>query len=220
MLNTDKLQTIDDCWNQIGTWRKGDAICSKLENEIHCQNCSIYKEAGLYLLDRALPEHYKDNNTLTFSIQKEELNTNLESFLIFNSGNEWHALDTSVLDEVCAFQPVHKLPNSPSEFIAGLVNIRGEIEICISLSNLLDYHANDIESVNQKLIVIQLDHGRFAIPADEIHGIFKINASDILAPPASVSQNEQSMINGIIAHDNHHAGILNLQNLERKLALI
>ena len=220
MTNSDTSHNIEDCWNRIGIWRKGSDICSKLEKEIHCHNCDIYKKAGLELLDRKLPDNYKQNNTLAFSVKKENTKTKSESLLVFSSLTEWYALDTAVLDEICAYQPVHRIPHNPCSFIAGLVNIRGEIEACLSLTNLFNLKSQDIPKTVSKLIVIQLEAGRFAIPADEISGIFKFDTADILPPPVSVTINKESMINGIIEHNNHQAGVFNITGLEKKLARI
>jgi len=212
----------NDCWNQIGTWRTESEVCSKLDNAIHCRNCDIYKQAGLDLLDRPLPDHYKKNNALAFSVKKEDINTQEKSLLVFRYSNEWYAITTSILDEVCSSQPVHKLPHNPSLFIEGLVNIRGVIEICLSLGNLLAYKSVQSDSItpHARLIVIQLDIGRFAILADEISGIFKIDAEKVLTPPTSVTINNQSLINGMIEQNEHQVGIFSVSRLEKKLAAL
>ena len=216
------VNIVNDCWNQTGTWRTGNEVCSKLDSAIHCQNCDIYKQAGLNLLDRPLPDHYKKNNALAFSVKKEGSNTQEKSLLVFRYSTEWYAITTSILDEVCSCQPVHKLPHNPSQFIEGLVNIRGVIEICLSLGNLLAYKSARSDSIttHAKLIVIQLDIGRFAILADEISGIFKIDTEKVLLPPTSVTINDQSLISGMIEQNDHQVGIFSVSRLEKKLAAL
>ncbi|MDM9384291.1 hypothetical protein QUB80_26815 [Chlorogloeopsis sp. ULAP01] len=45
------------CWNIIGIM--GDRSCPELSNFIHCRNCPIYSAGGHQLLERCVPNNYR-----------------------------------------------------------------------------------------------------------------------------------------------------------------
>lgn len=59
------------------------------------------------------------------------------SVVIFRLHKEWLALKASIFKEVTELAVVRTLPHRSNETFLGLVNIRGELQLCISLHHLL-----------------------------------------------------------------------------------
>ena len=59
------------------------------------------------------------------------------SALLFRINAEWLALPTQAFQEVAEHRLVHSLPHRRQGIVLGLVNIRGELLICVSLGHLL-----------------------------------------------------------------------------------
>lgn len=59
------------------------------------------------------------------------------SFVVFRIGPELFALPTQVLHEVAESRGIHSLPHRRHSVVLGLVNIRGELLICVSVGRLL-----------------------------------------------------------------------------------
>ena len=57
--------------------------------------------------------------------------------LIFRLGQEWLAFRTQTVAEVTLPRPVHRIPHRSNDVLIGLVNLRGQLQLCISLSGLL-----------------------------------------------------------------------------------
>jgi chemotaxis-related protein WspD len=57
--------------------------------------------------------------------------------VIFRIGAEWLALPTPAFQEVAERRVIHTLPHRRHGVVLGLVNIRGELLICVSLGRLL-----------------------------------------------------------------------------------
>jgi chemotaxis-related protein WspD len=65
----------------------------------------------------------------------------LVSVLIFRLGREWMAFATQAIAEVTVPRPIHRIPHRSSPILMGLVNLRGQLQLCISLYGLLGLEA-------------------------------------------------------------------------------
>src|SRR5262245_51359882 len=124
-----------NCWRQIGV--AGDATCPELRQVLHCRNCPVYTAAGRRLLERAMPETYRQEWTDALAQEKDVSTGSTTSVLIFRLGMEWLALPTEVCQEVSDRRVIRRLPHRSGAILLGLVNIHGELRLCVSLSGLL-----------------------------------------------------------------------------------
>ena len=125
---------VRDCWNSIGV--RGDRSCPELAEFVHCQNCPVFAAAGRRFLDARSPEGYLEEWTERLAELPDDLSRDTLSVLVFRLADEWLALPVQVLVEVTAPRPVHRVPYRAG-LLAGLVNIRGELHLCIHLAKLL-----------------------------------------------------------------------------------
>jgi chemotaxis-related protein WspD len=134
-----------DCWNQIGS--SGDRSCPELEAHIHCRNCPVFASAARTFFDRPAPEGYRAEWTRWLGGSGEHSGLSggkteggdgdQASVLIFRLGREWLAFRTATVAEVALPQPVHRIPHRTNETLIGLVNLRGQLQLCVSLHGLL-----------------------------------------------------------------------------------
>jgi chemotaxis-related protein WspD len=129
----------NDCWNQIGVW--GDRTCPELSSAIHCQNCAVYANAGRGLLEREINADYMQEwAELLAKPSSERIGkraTETIAVAIFRLGREWLALSASLFKQVTSPSPVHTLPHRSNQILRGIVNVRGQLLLCISLGDLL-----------------------------------------------------------------------------------
>ena len=142
---------IDTCWNRIGV--HGDSSCPELQNFVHCRNCPVYSNAGVQLLDRPLPEQYRREWTEHFAQEKKAAEPAKGSALLFRLHTEWLALATQAFQEAAERRLIHSLPHRRSGLVLGLVNIRGELLICVSLSRLLGLERTAARGTEEMCIV-------------------------------------------------------------------
>lgn len=181
----------NDCWHEIGVW--GDCSCPQLQPYIHCHNCPVYSTAGRQLLEREALAGYLNEQTHLLTQQKEEQVVGTVSVGIFRLGAEWLALPASVFQEVTELSPIHTLPHRTNKILLGLVNIRGEIQICVSLKELLGLDTlleNQASSsiIYRRMVVAKKDDSLWVFPVDEIFGVHRINPDDFQNVPATISK--------------------------------
>lgn len=197
---------VNDCWNMIGVG--GDRSCPQLSTFIHCRNCPVYSAAGRSLLEQEVPQGYLDEWTdlLRSSVGTTNRVAPLGTISvgIFRLNGEWLALPAGLFKEVTQISVIHTLPHRSNNIFIGLVNIRGEIQMCISLKALLgleiaDSNVNNVSPViYERMVVVEREGNHWVFPVDEIYGIHRLDPDQLGNVPATVSQVPETYTKGII----------------------
>lgn len=188
-----------ECWTKIGV--AGDRSCPELERFIHCRNCPVMAEAARGFFDREAPEGYLETWGEILQTPEEATDPDAVSMLIFRVGREWLSLSTLVLVEVTEMKPLHTIPHRRGGVLEGIVNIRGQLQLCVSLPRLLgiDVHQADRPvpvidesepsgGTSARLLVIEDREDRWVIAVDEVAGVHSVPRSQLRAVPSTVGQ--------------------------------
>jgi chemotaxis-related protein WspD len=188
----------DDCWNKIGI--SGDQSCPELPTFVHCRNCPVFAAAARTFFDRAAPEGYlaewsrwlatSDVREACGDAQRGEASgirsrTDGISVLIFRLGPEWLAFRTQAVALVTALRPVHRVPHRSNAIFSGLVNLQGQIQLCVSLHGLLGAAA----AASAPRLVVLRDRDQaatWAFPADEVSGVESVPRSQWRSVPSTL----------------------------------
>jgi chemotaxis-related protein WspD len=142
--------------------------------------------------------------------------TGTRAVIIFRIGSEWLAWPAHFFQEFAERRPVHSLPHRQGRLVKGLVNIRGELLICISLGELLgiatapapDKATARGSRAPDRLLVAASGNERLAFPADEVFGIERYHPDDVQPVPATVSLATARYSTGLLPWRNHNVGVL------------
>lgn len=191
---------VDDCWSRIGV--TGDGSCVELEKHIHCRNCPVYAAAGAQLLERSLSQNYRHEWALHFARPKSALAPGAISVVLFRVGPEWLALPTTSFQEVAELRKVHSIPHRRKGTLLGLVNVRGELVVCLSLARVLGLQhaakADGERTVYERLLVASWESHRVVFPVDEVHGVHRFDPDQLREPPATLSKSGTSYTKGVL----------------------
>ncbi|MGL5081108.1 MAG: chemotaxis protein CheW [Microcoleaceae cyanobacterium] len=204
--------TLNDCWNKIGVM--GDRSCGELKTVIHCRNCKVYSAAGRSLLEREAPPEYLQEWTDILSessTQETEVGegtlvraTDTLSVIIFRLGNERLALPVNILQEVTPLYTIHTVPHRRNSVFLGLINIRGETLLCISIRDLLGLEpfteSVDLSnSINpQRMIVAGKNENKWVFPVDEVHGTYRFHINEFKDAPVVISKASEAYTKGVV----------------------
>jgi chemotaxis-related protein WspD len=220
---TPSLPTLDRCWQQIGIW--GDRSCAELRSEIHCRNCPVYGQAGRSLLEREMSEAalLDWNQAEAFKTLPEPSSAAslTRSLMIFRLASEWFALSTAVFKEVTPLSPIRKIPHRTNALLLGVVNVRGELQLCVSLSVLLGVSplAQPVDQTgSHRFFVIEQSRDRWVFPIDEIYGIHHVPVSALTASPAAIAQATEPYTQGVLNWKERSISVLDEELLFYRLS--
>lgn len=206
---------VHDCWSTIGV--SGNGTCRELQKFVHCRNCPVYSAAGIQLLDRPLGAEYRRELTGHYAELKKVTQPARTSVLIFRLGPEWLALPTAAFQEVAERRSMHSLPHRRRSIVLGLVNVRGELLICVSLARLLGLAAeaarDKSRTIYDRLLVTNWDGKRLTFPVDEVHGLQRFNRDEIKEPPATITKSALTYTRGIFVWRERAVGFLDPDSL-------
>jgi chemotaxis-related protein WspD len=217
----DQSTATDDCWSRIGVM--GDGSCPELAEAVHCRNCAVFQRAGQRLFEREPPAQYVDEQTSQLARRSDDEASDTVAVLVFRIDREWLALDVGVVAEVADPRAVHRIPHRSSQLLMGLVNIRGELQLCISLPALLGIDGRPGEeslsaSATSRLLVVEYNQQTWVFPVDEVAGVWRVGVDKLGNVPATVAIGPKRFSRAVFAWEGKKVGYLAddrlLQSLE------
>ncbi len=215
-----------DCWNQIGVG--GDLSCPELKTHIHCRNCPVFAGAARSFFDRRAPEGYLADWSRWLSeitglgVRGNGSETEGEhslakgkaiSVLIFRLGEEWLAFRTLTVSEVTLPKPIHRVPHRSNVVLTGIVNLHGQIQLCVSLHGLLG--ASAAPGSPSRLVVLR-DGDRaetWAFAADEVVGVRHIPRSQWRSVPSTLINPAVGFSEAVLCWEGRSVGLLDQQRV-------
>jgi chemotaxis-related protein WspD len=236
-----------NCWNRIGT--AGDRSCPELQTHIHCRNCPVFASAARDFFDRPAPERYLTEWTqwLAGSPETSNLDANAStgtsdrdvvSVLIFRLTREWLAFPTQSIAEVTLPRPVHRIPHRSNTILMGLVNLRGQLQLCFSLHGLLgldspplipsEFHPQEASAAIEKaapggsnpgasarLIVLRNRERSesWIFPAEEVVGVHRLPRAQMRSVSSTLANLEVSFSQAILSWADRSVSFLDEQRV-------
>jgi chemotaxis-related protein WspD len=192
---------LDDCWSRIGVL--GDGSCPELAKHIHCRNCPTFTSAGERLLNRPLTEAYRREWALHFAVPKRKLTPGTISLVLFRLGNEWLALPTPVFQEVVELRKVHTIPHRRQGALLGVVNVRGELLVAVSLAKVLGIAVAKEPPKTARFLVSAWESQRIVFPVDEVHGVHRCDPEHLGEPPSTLAKSGSSYTRSVLHWENN-----------------
>lgn len=130
----------------------------------------------------------------------------------FRIEDEWLAIRTQVFAEIIDPDSLrgHSLPHRKNPVLIGVVNVHGDIQLCVSLSELLGIeNAVKKDWKDQKLMmVVNTDAGRWVFPVNEILGIYHVYPHIFQNVPVTVAKAQSTYTKGIFNWKDKHVAFL------------
>lgn len=98
---------------------------------------------------------------------------------------------------------MHSIPHRHKSALLGLVNVRGELLVCVSLAKILglapDAPTDGKRTISQRLLVASWESQRVVFPVDEVHGVIRFDPDQLREPPATLAKAGTSYTQGMLA---------------------
>jgi len=166
------------------------------------------------LLDRALDHASLREATEHVARDASSQQSLAQAMFVFRLGAEWLGLATSIVDEVVEPRIIHALPHRREGVVRGLVNVRGQLTICVALEQLFQLGAGARPArtrqgpLGRRLVVLASQGHRVAFEADEVHGAYRFDPASLSNVPATVSHAVASFTTGVLPWGDRSIGQL------------
>ncbi|OQY60469.1 MAG: hypothetical protein B6245_01215 [Desulfobacteraceae bacterium 4572_88] len=207
---------MENCWKRVGVWGTEKPVCPLLGQVIHCRNCDVFTQAGRELFERELSDEYKDERTGLMAAKKEESLPGTVSVIIFRIEEEWLAIRTQSLAEVIDPETLHShtLPHRKNPVLIGLINVHGEIQLCVSLRELLGIEEetkkddSGTPKETRRMMVMNSETGQWVFPVNEMLGIHRVHPSAFRNVPVTVAKAQSTYTKSIFKWEDRHVAFL------------
>ena len=213
----------DRCWKTIGVWGREQPRCPRLSDVIHCRNCDVFVRNGRALLDRELPDAYRREWTEIMASEKAADRMTTLSLVIFRIEDEWLALRSRIFSEIIDPEGhrLHSIPHRKNRILTGIINVRGEIQLCVSIRELLGIEGNSNRpegrkngasdeggKIYRRMMVIDSEDGKWVFPVDEILGIYRVHPGSFQNVPVTVAKAQSTYTKGIFRWEQQYVAHL------------
>jgi chemotaxis-related protein WspD len=151
-------------------------------------------QASARLLHRELPEECLRESTANVAAKRNITAPGTKSVVIFRIGAEWFALATGVFQEIGDRSAIRKLPDRRRGILSGLVNVRGELLLCVALDAVLGLEQSGTERKTgpatcfERLVICKHNNARLAFQVSEVHGLHRYHPADLRNAPATLAR--------------------------------
>ncbi len=129
----------------------------------------------------------------------------------FRLGGDHFCLDTRWVQEILSRQPITPVPLAP-EYVAGLINLRGQIVMAVHLKKLLYLHRDDLPSDSMN-IVIRQDEDAISLLVDDVDDVIEASPQAVQPVPETLNNIRKEYVSGVIPLQDKLVLMLDLQKI-------
>lgn len=131
--------------------------------------------------------------------------------LTFHLSAEEFAFRVSDIEEILRLQRIMMVPKVP-DYILGITSLRGKIIPVIDLKTrlLINPSSSTDGSPRKKILILKGSKGPFGALVDKVKGVIRISPSEIVEPPAHLTEAELMFIEGVVLHDSRFISLIRI----------
>jgi len=129
----------------------------------------------------------------------------------FKLGTAIYGMDILKVQEINKLMDMTRVPQS-SDYIRGILNLRGQIVTVIDLACKLGLPRVDVTQVSRNIILISKDE-YFGLLVDGIGDVVRTSWDNVEAAPANLGGVLGAFFEGVVKTDRHLIGILNSEEV-------
>ena len=146
---------------------------------------------------------------------EKETNTLENTYLSFNVGREYFAVNVRKVLEVLEKQTINQVPNAPS-YVSGVINFRGEIITVVEARAKFGLPVREQDS-KFVIIVMELQRGddkhTMGVITDRVRDVLLIHPRDIKPVPKMDNDFDTSFLFGVAQIDEQFLMLLNVDKV-------
>ena len=142
---------------------------------------------------------------------EDKANNQPKQYVVFKLGKEDYGLDIHKVTTIEKILPITRVPKSPN-FIAGVINLRGEIVPIMDLSKRFNLAAVQ-ETDEARIVIMKVGEDSLGIIVDEVDDVLALNQEDIENVANYSSELSMNYVLGVGKVDDRIITLLNISKL-------
>lgn len=122
-----------------------------------------------------------------------------QQYCTFYLDDLYFGVHVESVQEVLRYQPMTHVPLA-SEYIRGLINLRGQIVTAIEMRRQLDLPPRD-ENMEPMNVILRDEEGAVSLLVDEIGDVVEVDRDLFEEPPSTIPSNVRPLIQGVYKLD-------------------
>lgn len=192
---------------QTGGWREAYARLERNREALEAGRLLPREEVQRILRKRA--------EALARPLQERQIFAEPLDLLVFLLAGERYAVDTAHVQDVVPLREITSLPCAPS-FVLGVVNHRGRILPVLDFRRLFGLAGEGVPE-GARLVATEAGGMRFAIFAETVAGITRVDMSDVAPPPVSFTDDQKAWLRGVTGE---MVAVLDLEGMVRASRIV
>lgn len=168
--------------------------------------------------DRRPPADYLEEWAARLAQPPEEADRELHSLIVFRLRGEWLALPASALAEVTDPQPIHAIPHRTNHVLLGMVSVRGQIRLAVSLHGLFEIEPDEPADRPSapRFLILQDGADQWVAGAEEVVGIVRVAQEQLRAVPSTFPR-ASTHIRAVFDREGRTVGLIEPRTVVRSL---
>ncbi|WP_408955140.1 chemotaxis protein CheW [Natroniella sp. ANB-PHB2] len=121
-----------------------------------------------------------------------------KQMVIFELNQEEFGIDINNVKEIIRPEEIRPVPQS-SEFIAGIINLRGEIITIVDLRKKFGLES-EVDS-DTRIIVVELAKAKVGFIVDTASEVLRVEGDEIAPPPKRIEGIQADLLQGVVKRD-------------------
>lgn len=121
------------------------------------------------------------------------------------------ALNIMIIKEIARLPEITRIPQAP-DFLEGFINLRGAVIPLINLSRRLGLGTGALQA-KSRVVIVKHEKEEFGLAVDEILGVIRIPASEILPPPRVIRGKIPEFLGGVVRSGGELILVLDLEKV-------
>lgn len=152
--------------------------------------------------------------------ETEDTGEEIVELLTFHLSTEEFAFRVFDIEEILRFQRIMPVPKVP-DYILGITSLRGKIIPVIDLKKRLSIKGKgetvladlQVDNSRKKILTLKGPKGPVGAVIDKVKGVIRISPSEIVEPPAHLSEAELMFIEGVVLYNSRFISVIRMEKI-------
>ncbi len=146
----------------------------------------------------------------------QQKNDEEHQLVVFHLGDEAFGVDIAQVKEIIKMAEITQMPNA-SEFVEGIINLRGQITTIMDLRKRLGMQVADIDE-NTRIIIVEASGSTLGLIVDSVSEVLRMSGKDI--DPPSAASTHAEYVQGVGKLDDRLLILLDLNRILSKEEIV